>query len=182
MDDPEEQLPPPLLLAIAHAPPDLRDRLGWLLRFDQRLAQLVERASEPLIAQLRLAWWRDALAKDAGERPKGEPLLASLIDDAALIIAAQQLVDAAELRVADDPATAALERGNAMCQAFAKWTGVEPQVANRLAAAWAGEGALSRFPRSLRPLTLLVMAERLEATPDSRWRGLRLIWHGLTGR
>jgi phytoene synthase len=33
---------------------------------------------EPVLAQLRLAWWRDRLAEPAENWPRGEPLLAAL--------------------------------------------------------------------------------------------------------
>jgi len=33
---------------------------------------------EPIMAQLRLAWWRDRLKEPASQWPKGEPLLAAL--------------------------------------------------------------------------------------------------------
>jgi 15-cis-phytoene synthase len=168
----------------------MRDRLRWLLQFDCRLQQVVERASEPLFAQMRLAWWRDALGKAAKERPRGEPLLAAFAEfegDGALVEAAQRLVDAAELRAADDGQKGALERALAICTAVAEWTNADRQMAERLAFAWAGQGdaALTSFPRNLRPLTILAMAQRLESGamhPGWLGPGLRLSWHALTGR
>jgi hypothetical protein len=39
---------------------------------------VVRTAREPMLAQLKLAWWRDRLAADPAVWPKGEPLLARL--------------------------------------------------------------------------------------------------------
>jgi len=47
-----------------------------LFALDRRLADCWRLTNEPMIAQIRLAWWRDALAGDAAS---GEPLLASLM-------------------------------------------------------------------------------------------------------
>ena len=33
------------------------------------------RTSEPMLGQMRLAWWRDALAKPVAERPRGDLVL-----------------------------------------------------------------------------------------------------------
>lgn len=49
----------------------------------QRLAQLLIDARDPLVAQIKLAWWRDmlgCLANEPTQLPEGEPLLANLRD------------------------------------------------------------------------------------------------------
>lgn len=51
-----------------------RHRLLWL--FDARLVQLVRTTSEPLIGQMRIAWWEEALTDP--KKGKGEPLLDAL--------------------------------------------------------------------------------------------------------
>jgi 15-cis-phytoene synthase len=190
MDDLLSPLPPPMSLAIAHTPVLVRDRLHWLLRFDRRLAQLVERASEPLFAQLRLAWWRDILAKPAANRPHAEPLLAmlnELSEDSALLEAAKHLIDAAELGVADKEAKARTGRALAISIAFAAWSGADQKLAENLAISWAGQGgsALTSYPLIFRPVTILAMAEHMEtgvAPAGPLGHGLRLSWHALTGR
>lgn len=48
-------------------------RLVWML--DARLADIVRKVSEPMIAQIRLAWWQEALADVTGVKGKGEPLV-----------------------------------------------------------------------------------------------------------
>lgn len=73
--EPPETLPPERELALAHTPAAVRDAMRIFLWFDQRLARIIGQASEPMLAQMRLAWWRDMLAKPAGERPQGDVVL-----------------------------------------------------------------------------------------------------------
>ncbi len=42
---------------------------------DQRLGRIVAATTEPMLGQMRLAWWRDMLGKPAGERPSGDAVL-----------------------------------------------------------------------------------------------------------
>ncbi len=65
-------------LVLAYAPASSRPAFLCLLTLDHRLAQIVSQASEPLLAQMRLAWWRDELSKPSERRPIGEPLLAAI--------------------------------------------------------------------------------------------------------
>ncbi len=46
--------------------------------FDARLARFVAQATEPMVAQLRLAWWRDQLGLPLAERAKGDVVLDNL--------------------------------------------------------------------------------------------------------
>lgn len=73
-----DELPLPQRLALSYAPRAARDPWLAFLLFDARLAGFVAQASEPMLAQMRIAWWRDVLRKPPGERPRGEPLLAAL--------------------------------------------------------------------------------------------------------
>lgn len=65
-------------LALAYAPRDARLPTLGLLALDCRLAGVVRDASEPMLAQIRLAWWRDVLRQSCSEWPEGEPLLVLL--------------------------------------------------------------------------------------------------------
>jgi 15-cis-phytoene synthase len=186
---PETGLTAPEMLAIAYAPKVARPQIRWLLQFDQRQRQVLERAREPLIAQMRLAWWRDMLAKPAAEWPKGEPLfaeLAELDDIEALKQAALRLVDATELRIdasPEDNLKSDRERALAIYHAFAQWVDGDLNAAEKLALAWAGQGdaIMTSAPRNLRPLSILALAAQLERG-ESKASGARLIWHALTGR
>ncbi|WP_095011058.1 hypothetical protein [Tsuneonella mangrovi] len=72
-----EPLPPERNLALAYMDGQLRPAASAAFALDARLAALVAQASEPLLAQMRLAWWRDQLRLKPSERALGEPLLAA---------------------------------------------------------------------------------------------------------
>jgi phytoene synthase len=74
-DDP---LPPEARLALAWSPPQLRAALATLLQLDRRLARIVARSSEPMLGQMRLAWWREALGTPLAARPRGDAVLDAL--------------------------------------------------------------------------------------------------------
>lgn len=71
-------LPLPQRLALNYAPAHIRAQTAALLALDARLGELVAKANEPLLAQLRLAWWRDELGKPHTDRARGDPILDSL--------------------------------------------------------------------------------------------------------
>jgi 15-cis-phytoene synthase len=194
-----EQLSPPQRLAIVYAPAKVRDAFALLLQFDERLSDIVSRISEPMIGQLKLAWWRDALNAAPGQRPKGEPLLSALseLDKPGLTTAAHKLVDAWEMLLMEEQWSDALldsfatARGEAVFEGFARLLENNRPV-GAMAQEWAKRDLAARYPKAmpatlalrtealpsqriLRPLTLLVMLSRGVSGP-------RLIWHGLTGR
>ncbi|MBY6013747.1 hypothetical protein KUV75_02365 [Qipengyuania gaetbuli] len=74
----DNDLRPEYRIALAYAHPD--DRLAYhaMFELDRRLAEIVAGCSEPMIGQLRLAWWRDVLGKQPADRPSGEPLVAAM--------------------------------------------------------------------------------------------------------
>lgn len=71
-------LPPPQRLALAYASSRSRPAILALLALDARLAAILRGRREPIAAQLRLAWWRDMLARPKVEWPAGEPVLEAL--------------------------------------------------------------------------------------------------------
>src|SRR5690606_34428243 len=73
-----ETLPLPQRLALAYAPRRLRGATLGLFALDAHLANLVRKAREPLLAQARLAWWRERLEEPIELRPRGDPLLGLL--------------------------------------------------------------------------------------------------------
>ncbi len=190
---------PPTRLAIAYAPADLRAAFALLLNFDDRLANIVGRANEPMIAQMKLAWWREAILREPAARPKGEPIFQLLGDlsvadtDAAML----QLIDSWGLLLSVDEWTHdTLEsfgalRSAAIFGSYARWIRSHDDV-SAMGEAWALDDLRGRFgehlahqrsglepvcrtTRRLRPLSILALA----ATSPS---GVRMIWHALTGR
>jgi phytoene synthase len=71
-------LPQTMQLALAYAPSRVKLPTLALLALDQRLAGLLRHSREPMMAQIRLAWWRETLGREVAEWPEGEPLLAAL--------------------------------------------------------------------------------------------------------
>jgi hypothetical protein len=197
MNDETILLPAPMLLAIAYAPVPVRARLAWLLSLDHRLSDILNRTGEPMIAQLRLSWWRDALKSHPDKRPKGEPLLAQLSGiepDDVLIDAGSSLIDAFEILATDADSEgqsfARMQRISAIAKAYAIWSGcaasLQRQI-DQIASWWASpaDPLPKPLPRILRPLSILALAEHLEsleAMPNQVRHGLRLNWHALTGR
>jgi phytoene synthase len=88
-------------------PRDRRVRIAGLWMLAERLTALLRDAREPLIGQIKLAWWRDMmvlLASDPAALPKGEPLLAELQASWAGQDGLAVLVDAAEAMLSAEDA------------------------------------------------------------------------------
>lgn len=71
-------LPSAAALALTYAPRSARLQTLALFALDSRLAGLLRNSREPMLAQLRFAWWREMLGSDSQRWPTGEPLLAAL--------------------------------------------------------------------------------------------------------
>lgn len=168
-----ETLPVERRLALAYAPPRSKGLWLGLFALDARLGTIVRGASEPMLTQIKLAWWRDELARPQVQRRRGEPLLELLDewgDDAACLTA---LVDAWEMLLGDvllDHAAAgqyADERARA-CIGLASRLGLPEDAISLAARGWAladlhvvlAEPAKYawlrvRLPREMRPLQVL---------------------------
>lgn len=196
-----QSLSPPIRLAIAYAPGNLRAAFTLLLSFDQRLADIVGRSTEPMIAQMKIAWWHDALASEPALRPQGEPTFQALqiLDMPEVEEAMVRLLDAwGQLLVTDDwdaeiLSAFAKDRSTGVFGAYARLSGCFDDVTDVSAAGeiWAladlrlrfGEkirfGGSPKFPviktRRLRPLSILAYSVNHPS-------GVRMIWHALTGR
>jgi 15-cis-phytoene synthase len=138
--DPPDTLPPEAELALAWSGPQVRAPLSMALQLDRRLARIVARTHEPMLGQMRLAWWREALGKPGPERPKGDAVLDGIGlhwqgREAALVA----MVDAWEVLVtAEHIGPAEAERFGTGRGAFFAALGsgeVVPERAARLAAA-----------------------------------------------
>lgn len=73
--EPADILPPEAELAVAWSPPKVRAAFSILLQLDRRLAKIVARTTEPMLGQMRLAWWRDVLKQSPAQRPRGDAVL-----------------------------------------------------------------------------------------------------------
>lgn len=150
-DDAADLLPPEAQLALAWSGPKVRGPLSMALQLDRRLARIVARTSEPMLGQMRLAWWRDALGKPVGERPRGDAVLDGLgvhwaERESALValVNAWEVLVTAERLASEEIESFAAGRG-AFFAALADDGGVD-ELSSRLAAAgrrWAIADAAS---------------------------------------
>lgn len=70
---------------------------------DQRLARIVAQTTEPMLGQMRLAWWRDMLATPVSQRPSGDAVLDGIGDHWAVREAAlSELVDSWEVLIVEE--------------------------------------------------------------------------------
>lgn len=71
----DDALPPLAQMLSAHAAGGQVERHRALWAFDARLAKVARTTSEPMIGQMRLAWWNDVIADAAGVKGQGEPVV-----------------------------------------------------------------------------------------------------------
>lgn len=174
---------PALKIALAWQPPASRPALAALFALDRRLATMVAQAKEPLLAQMRLAWWRDELGRGSsvgGHR--GDPLL-GLVETHWGERASQlgQLVDGWEHLLGDSPLPIeaidafANGRGGALA-AFASLAeaSASTESANAFAAGrgWALAGFASRTTNPAERETAQLLGAQLPFSP-MRSRALR---------
>jgi len=154
-----EDLAPAPRLALAWQPAVTRPALAALFALDARLAGVVTAAKEPLLVQIRLAWWRERLAELGSGNSPPEPLLAALAGawgSAARELA--PLIDGWEARLCADSALGDLAEGRA--QALAAYAHLAGAPKDAPAAAEAGrrwsraEGAGADPAGRLAPLAL----------------------------
>ncbi len=177
-----ETLPLPQRLALSYAPASARAATLALLALDTRLASVVLGGGEPMLTQIKLAWWRDRLGEPCEKWPKGEPLLATLSEAMGDCFGLGALVDGWEGLLAEQPGLQEWEEFAA--GRVALWAGLARRLGNdvtgvaRPARAWAladlalgmppGEERTAivsaahaekaskvRLPRALRPLAVL---------------------------
>ena len=186
---------------------ELRPAFDALFAIDDAMAEVVASASQPALAAIKLAWWRDSLERLDSAPPPAEPRLQE---------AATQLlphgIEGRDLAQLEDGWAALLEeepddqriagRGATLFAVASRLLGQTDDVSKQ-GQLWAQVDAARRFgrampavrlpgfrsPRPLRPLTALAaLASRdvsrganlePEATPGRAWTLLR---HRITGR
>jgi phytoene synthase len=193
MTNADPELTPPQSLALRHASAVWREELRMLLLFDARMQSVVTAGREPLLTRMKLAWWRESLNKPAEQRPKGEPLLASIsaLEKAGTPLvsrAAELLVDAWE-EVADPDQIDAdalarhrQMRGDAIFLHFAGRAGTK-EILQQAGRIWSGadsDGGIPKLPANGRAFALLARASLIERS-RSPLAMLRFFWHALTG-
>jgi len=195
----EIELPPPARLAIAYATTRYRAAFKLILQIDLRMADVVAKTREPLVGQIKMAWWREGFTSSPANRPKGEPLFEALAEQGEDIppSALEALVAAWEVLLGQDEWNQGLLtehadlRAQAIFGTYGDWVGT-PGDMRAIGHAWAMGSLAQAFPgrlapslmpmlpvlpaaRALRPLNILAMSTYAVSGP-------RLIWHALTGR
>jgi len=87
-------------LAALFAPEPARGGLLALLAFDHELARTRTVTREPMLARIRLEWWREAVAEAAGEgKPRAQPVVEALSETVRRhSLAAARMVDLIDAR------------------------------------------------------------------------------------
>jgi phytoene/squalene synthetase len=136
-------------LATLFAIEPQRRGLLALLAFDHELARTRTVTREPMLARIRLQWWRDAAAEAAGEdTPRAQPIVESLSETVRRHrLPVQGMIDLIDAREEEiDGALDVLRAGQALADLQLAVLGVtdDPptrQAAHAVAAAWLmGEG------------------------------------------
>lgn len=97
-----ETLPLTQRLALAYAPARARSPSLAVFALDARLGQSLRQASEPIMAQMRLAWWRDQFKVPPSQRERSDELVRALDPFVGHEDALIALVDGWELLLSED--------------------------------------------------------------------------------
>jgi hypothetical protein len=179
-------------LGALFAPEPARADLLTLLAFDHELARTRTVTREPMLARIRLEWWREAVAEAAGTaKPRAQPIVESLSEMVRRRGLAPErlvaLIDAHEEEI-EGPLDV-LRAGHALADLQLAVLAIDHaptrQAARAVAAAWLmGEGperaALLAEARALRaevdPAALPILLPALSLGGMSAWRKPLAYW------
>ena len=170
-----------------------RDLISDVLLLGLELEKIRDLASEPMIAMIRLQWWRDLL--ETGALPQGAPPLASrliehdTIDKPALIAAIEETQAALQM----PPAAVSWEHLFLAINKSVGWhydDAVMSQIGQNMTALYAGEGQAAftflddadikkASPEShgfFRLLQFLMTRQLTKSTDGDHWLVLRYLW------
>ncbi len=184
-----ETLPMEQRLALSYSSKSASCAFLAVLGLDARLASVVRGAREPVLGQIRLAWWREQLGSRA--MPKGEPLLALMHESGLDYDALIALVDGWEGLLGEDAlsedavAGLAIGRSIAMGAAARILAGESAeQEARRAARGWALADIAARITEPLGKEAAIALAAREDWSRPRLAAELRplLVLHGLGRR
>lgn len=67
-------------IALLHMPTGVRDAFRALFSIDEAMGDVVARSTEPQLARIKLAWWREQLEALDGSPPPAEPRLRAVAE------------------------------------------------------------------------------------------------------
>lgn len=97
---------PERYLSVLYAPEDRRQALSSLYAFNIEVARVRDTVREPLPGEIRLQWWRDALAAPAGAmtgNPVADALRATILEHDLPLAAFDNMIEARIFDLYDDP-------------------------------------------------------------------------------
>lgn len=160
-------LPLPQRLALSYGPERSRSQLATLFAFDARLGSAVRQASEPIMGQMRLAWWRDQLRLVANKRERSDVLVVALDGLGGCEASLAELVDCWEGLLAETLDQAAIawlvSARTGAIQAIGRVLGL-PGIPG-LGAAWAYADLATGFSDPDERNLVLTLARQAEAPP-----------------
>ncbi len=182
-----DELPLRQRLAMAYARRAGRLPMLAFLTLDVRLAGILRAAREPVLMQLRLAWWRDTLGRSSADWPEGEPLLAALQTWPGGSAALVALVDGWEAMIGERPLAAdAMDRlADARACGFAALaSGRDAANALRMGRCWAMADIAAHLGDTAEQETARNLARALDWRADRLQRDLRplAVLHGMAAR
>jgi phytoene synthase len=185
-------------LALLHMPARVRPAMTALFAIDAAMEDVVARSSEPTLGRIKLAWWREQLEALDEKPPPAEPRLQAVGEH--LLRPGISGAEVAELEAGwatlldpePDPELVA-GRGAVLFELGGRVLGTgDPNLAAagayyalELAGFPEAKDKLEyfryyRFPRALRPLTMLARAAAQGS--NGRRRALAMLAHRWTGR
>lgn len=183
------ELPIERRLALSYAPKSARGPIAALFVLDGRLARIVSQGREPMLVQMKLAWWRDRLGEPPEASDRGDPLLKLFADWGAARQQLVALVDGWEALLSEPPlpdtAIAAYASGRAKaCGALAQRLGAEPAEAERAGRNWALAELAGRIGNPDEASRVRAWAGQADWSRPKLTRALRplLVLHGLSAR
>lgn len=165
----DDTIAPVHRVALAYAPKSARAAWLALLQFESKLADAARPGRDPIMVQLRLAWWRDRLAESPELWPVSEPVLARLTAWQGKHQELSPLVDGWEAHVIGEDGGHELAEGRIKAYtALADLLGVTAVDIVRAAVQHiddphAATPLPSRMPKAMRPLAVLRVCAVREA-------------------
>lgn len=163
-------------LAFGYAPVAARPGIAALFALDATLAHVTRGTRDPLVAQMRLTWWYEALTRLDGASPPAQPVLRALADGvltrgitgaelAAIVEGWEALLDEGD--VAERHARA---RGGRLFAVAARVLGARADPVSVAGEGWALADLASTTPDAAVAARARMLAKsRLDMAKGTRW-------------